>query len=176
MNNATKLWQKANFLSDKHALPVLVFARLKGNLQEIIADLIAWGDWQDDHTQNALMFCRDNLVLYGNKLHVLDLCRCPSKIINFSWIFEWLLPCLEYIKICFYPLWVKGSGSYIQDPVILQFPADLLLWVLDLSDAMLSWSSYLFTELCKLHLDFTEFELSAEISEEELLGILEASP
>ena len=177
MNNAAELWQQANFVSDKRALPVSVFARSQGNLQEITADLIAWGDCRDDHARNALRFCRDNLVLHGHKLRALDLRGCPSDIINFSWIFERPLPRLEYLKIHFYPLWLKESGSYIQDPEILQFPADLPLRVLDLSNATPPWSSYLlFTELRELHLDFTECESFVEISEEELLGILEASP
>lgn len=177
MNNAAELWQQANFVSDKRALPVSVFARSQGNLQEITADLIVWGDCRDDHARNALRFCRDNLVLHGHKLRALDLRGCPSDIINFSWIFERPLPRLEYLKIHFYPLWLKESGSYIQDPEILQFPADLPLRVLDLSNATPPWSSYLlFTELRELHLDFTECESFVEISEEELLGILEASP
>ena len=174
MNNAAELWQKANFVSDKRALPVSVFARSQGNLQEIAADLIAWGDCRDDHARNSLRFCRDNLVLHGHKLRALDLRVCPSDIINFSWIFERPLPRLEYVKIHFYP---QGSGSYIRDPEILQFPADLPLRVLDLSNATPPWSSYLlFTELRELRLDFAECESFVEISEEELLGILEASP
>jgi len=170
MNNATELWQKATFLSDKRALPVFVFARSQGNLQAIIADLIACGDWRDN-ARNALRFCRDNLVLHGHKLRALDLRGCPSDIVNFSWIFERPLPRLEYVKIHFYLLWVNETGSYIQDPVVLHLPADLPLRVLDLANATPPWSSYLFTDLRELHLDFTECESIVEISEEELLGI-----
>ena len=61
-------------------------------------------------------------------------------------------------------------------PSVLQLPAGLPLRVLDLVNATLSWPSYLFTELRELHLDFTECDSLVEISEEELLGVLDASP
>jgi len=64
----------------------------------------------------------------------------------------------------------------MEDPVIIQFPTDLPLRALDLSNATPPWSSYLFTELRELHLDFTECDSFVEISEEELLGIFDASP
>ena len=61
--------------------------------------------------------------------------------------------------------------------MILRLPADLSLRVLDLANVTLPWSSYpLLTELRELHMDFTECDSFVEISEEELVGILEASP
>jgi hypothetical protein len=167
---ATELWQKANFTLDRHAL--LAFMRSQGNLRAITVDL--WCDQGGDYVRNALSFCRDNLTLRGHKLRVLDVRGHPSDITNFSWIFNRPLPRLEYAKIHFSPSW--GSPDYMQDPVILQLPADLPLRVLDLANATLPWSSYRFTELRELHLDFTECDSFVEISEEELLGILEASP
>ena len=174
MCTAPELWQKADFTSDRNAL--VTFARSQGNLQAIIADLLAWGDWRDDYARNALSFCRDNLVLHGHKMRALDVRGYPSDIINFSWIFERSLPRLEYVKIHFSPPWVELSGYSMEDPVILQLPADLPLRVLDLTNATLPWSSYLFTELRELHLDFTECDSFVEITEEELLGILDAPP
>ena len=175
MCTTTELWRKADFTLDRQAL--LVFERSQGNLEAIIADLLTEDDRRNEHTRRALGHCRDNLILRGHRLHTLDVRGYPSDITNFSWIFERPLPRLEYVKIHFYPSWSEELTAFILDnPVGLQLPADLPLRVLDLCNATLPWSSYLFTELRELHLDFIECELFVEISEEELLGIFDASP
>ena len=48
--------------------------------------------------------------------------------------------------------------------------------MLDLTNAILPWSSSLFAGLSELHLDFRQCEIPVEISEEELLEIFEDSP
>jgi len=174
MSTTTELWRKADFTSDR--LAHLAFARSHGNLEVIIADLLASDDLRDEYTRNALSFCRDNLVLRGHRFHTLDICGYPSDIANFSWILERPLPRLEHVKIHLYPPWEENNASSMRDPVVLQLPADLPLRVLDLRGATLPWSSSLFAGLRELHLDFTECDSFVEISEEELLGIFEASP
>jgi len=70
------------------------------------------------------------------------------------------------------------SGLYddvVSDPIAVQLPNDMPgLRVLDLRDAVLPWSSNLFTGLTELHLDYRDVFVS--LVEDELLRILETSP
>ena len=172
MCTSSELWWKADFVLDKGAH--LAFARSMGNLQEITADFRTFGDWQEGHTQNAVDFCSQNMVLYGHKLHTVNICGLPSDVVHWSWIFERHLPRLHHLKIHFFAP-VGGRGS-LSDPVVLELPTDLPLWVLDIRNAMLPWSSNLFTGLSELCLDFSDCDALVEISEDELLGIFDASP
>jgi len=175
MSITTGLWRRADFTLDRLAL--LAFVRSQGNLEVIIANLLTSDDVRNEYTRNTLGICRDNPpVLRGHRFHTLDVCGYPSDITNFSWILERPLPRLEHVKIHFYPPWEEWNGFFMEDPVALQLPADLPLRVLDLSNATLPWSSSLFIGLRELHLDFTDCDSFVEISMEELLGILEASP
>jgi hypothetical protein len=174
MSTTTGLWRKADFTSDR--LAQLAFARSQGNLEVIIADLLTRDFLRNECTRDALGFCRDNLVLRGHRFHTLDVCGYPSDIANFSWILERPLPSLEHVKIHFYPPWEGWGGFFMENPVVLQLPTDLPLRMLNLGNAVLPWSSSLFTGLRELHLDFADCESLVEISEEELLGILGASP
>ena len=72
--------------------------------------------------------------------------------------------------------WREWDGFHMQDPVILQLPADVPLRVLSLSNATLPWSSYRFAGLRELHLDFAGCSSPVEISEEEILGMFDGSP
>ena len=92
---------------------------------------------------------------------------------HWSWIFEQPLPCLRRLKIHFLAEWEDGPLSNL---VVLELPTDLRLRVLDLYSAILPWSSDLFIELKELHLDFSNSDTFVEISEDELLGIFDASP
>jgi len=173
MSTTTELWRKADFTSDR--LAQLAFARSQGNLEVIIANLLTEDRLWNEYTRIALGFCRDNLVLRGHRFHTLDFCGYPSDVTNFLWILERPLPRLEHVRIHFSPPEERG-GSFMRDPVVLHLSADLPLRVLDLCNATLPWSSYVFTGLRELHLDFTECDSFVEISEEELLGIFDASP
>ena len=113
------------------------------------------------------------MLLPGRSLHTVDLSGTPSDITHWSWIFEQPLPCLRRLKIHFLAEWEDGPLS---NPVVLELPTDLRLRVLDLYNAMLPWSSDLFTGLKELHLDFSNSDPFVEISEDELLGIFDASP
>ena len=172
MCTTSELWRKANFTVDRVAYCAL--ERSTGNIQEITANLQAWGGRKDEWTQNVLDFCRDNLVLHGYMLHTVNLCGLPSDMAHWSWIFERPLPRLHNLKIHFYPL-DDRKGDSLSTPVVLQLPTDLPLRVLDIRNATLPWSSNLFTGLTELHLAFGDCGTFVEISEGELLGIL-ASP
>ena len=174
MCTTTELWRKADFFLDRVAH--LVFVRSMGNLQEITADLRAWGDWRDEWTQYIVGFCRDNLVLRGDNLHKVELYGSPSDVAYWSWIFEPPLPRLSNLKIHFFATDDEWNEDSLSDPVLLELPTHLPLQVLDLRNATLPWSSNLFTGLKELYLVFRDCDEPAEISEDELLRIFEASP
>ena len=175
MRTASELWWKANF--SWHRTAKLAFMRSKGCPQAIIADLQSWDYYRNAHARKALDFCRDKLPLHGHRLHTLELCGDPSDIAHFSWIFERPLPRLDHLKIHFFRSLDEDEDDLpLQDPVALQLPTDLPLRVLDLRNATLPWSSNLFTGLSELHLDFGGCDNVVEISEDELLRILDASP
>ena len=87
MHTATELWGQMNFTLDR--LAHLVFAKSRGNLQAITVDFLAR---EDNYIQDAICFCRDNLVLHGHRLHTLYFHGDSSDVTNFSWIFERPLP------------------------------------------------------------------------------------
>ena len=174
MRTATELWWKADFFWDRTAK--LVFVRSGGCPQAIIADLQPWNYLQNEQAREALDFCKDRLVLHGHRLHTLELCGEPSDIAHFSWIFERPLPRLDHLKIHFFPPLDEDDNELpLVDPVALQLPTDLSLRVIDLRNAALPWSSNLFAGLSELHLDFRDCDIFVEISEDELLGIFDAS-
>lgn len=172
MCTSTELWRRADFTSDR--LAIFTFERSQGNLEAIFADLLA-----EDNRRNqdlAWRFCKDHRPLYGHRLRTLELCGYPSHLPDFSWIFERPLPRLERLKIHFTPSWQDWNGFFLRDPVDLQLPTDMPLRVLDLCSAILPWSSGLFAGLNELHLDFRDCEAFVEVSEEDMLGVFEASP
>jgi hypothetical protein len=173
MCTTTELWWKANFTLDKAAH--LTFMRSMGNLREIIVDFQAWEDWREGYNKNAVDFCRQNLVFRGDGLHTVDLSGLPSEMTHWSWMFERPLPRLRHLKIHFYDTFGEPS-SELSNPVPLELPTGLPLRVLDLRNAKLPWTSNLFTGLTELHLVYSESISSMDITEDELLRILDASP
>ncbi|KAF9643841.1 hypothetical protein BDM02DRAFT_3122849 [Thelephora ganbajun] len=169
-----ELWRKADFMSDR--LARLAFERSHGNLEVITADLLARDEQRNEQARNSLGFCRDHLVLHGHRLHTLEVQGCSSDITSFSWILERPLLRLRHVKIHLFPDCKGWRDLSLSDPVILELPTDLPLRVLDLRNATLPWSSNLFSGLSELHLDFVDCDSLVEISEEDLFGILEASP
>jgi len=171
---ATELWWKANFSWDEAA--ELVMVRSKGCLEAITVDLDPWDPWRNPHGRKAPAFCRNRQRLGGNRLRTLEFFGTPSDMAHFSWIFERPLPRLHHLKIhitC--PLDEEDEELPPLEPVALQLPTDLPLRVLDLCNATLPWSSNLFTGLSGLHLDFSDCTIIVGISEDELLGIFDAS-
>lgn len=173
MCTSAALWWRVDF-SDR--LVQLGFERSRGNLEVLIANLLPEDDEGNERVFDTWRFCRNNLVLRGRGLHTIEFCGYPSHLTELYWIFERPLPRLEHLKIEFAPPWEELLGPYMEDPVVLQLPTDLRLRVLDLSGAILPWSSSLFAELSELHLDFSQCDGFVEISEEDMLRVFEASP
>lgn len=173
MCTSAELWWRADF-SDR--LVQLVFERSRGNLEVLIANLLPedlkWGERVFD----TWKFCRNDLVLRGQRLHTIEFCGYPLHLTDLYWIFERPLPRLEHLKIDFAPPCEEPLGPFMEDPVVLQLPTDLRLRVLDLCGAILPWSSSLFAGLSELHLDFSQCDGFVEISEGDMLGVFEASP
>jgi hypothetical protein len=172
MCTSNELWRRADFTSDK--LAMFAFEWSQGNLEVILADLLVEDDQQNQNL--SLRFCKDNMVLHGHRLHTLEVYGYPYHLPDFSWIFERPLPRLERLRIHFTPSWEEWKGFSLFDPVDLQLPTDMPLQVLDLCGAILPWSSNLFIGLRELHLDFRSCDAFVEISEEDMLGVFEASP
>jgi len=171
---ATELWRKADFSWDKAAK--FVMARSKGCPEAIIIDLDPWDAWRNPYGRKAPAYCRNRQRLGGRRLRTLEFFGEPSDMVHFSWIFERPLPRLHHLKIHISrPLDEEGEELPLRDPVFLQLPTDLPLRVLDLRNATLPWSSNLFTGLSGLHLDFRDCDIIVEVSEDELLGIFDAS-
>jgi hypothetical protein len=61
----------------------VVFARSKGKIRVIIADLLAGEDWWDEYTRATSDFCGENAVLCGHSFHALERYRFPSDITPF---------------------------------------------------------------------------------------------
>ena len=179
MRTATELWWKVDCAWPRIAR--IVFARSKGNLQAIVARL----DPREYNSQyheawEVLDHWRDTQVLHSYRLHTLELRGASSDITHFSWIFERPLPCLRHLKIHFFgPLGDDPEDELelpIPEPVTPNLPMNLQLRVLDLSNATLPWSSNAFAGLNELHMSFRDCSAVVEISVDELLGILNASP
>lgn len=170
MCTSTELWRRADFTKD--ALASLAFERSQGNFEVVVADLLVGGE----RIKNTWRFCRDNIALSCHRLRTLEVCGYPSHLADFSWIFERPLPHLERLKINFAPERQEGNNFYLSNPVPLQLPTDPPIRALDLRNAILPWSSSLFTGLSELHLDFRDCDEFVEISEEDMLGVFEASP
>lgn len=115
-------------------------------------------------------------VLHGHRLQSLELIGRPSDIGRFYWIFEGPLPRLNNLKIHFDRQLPPPIPANLQLPVAMQLPTDMPLQVLDLRNVTLPWSSNLFAGLSDLRIDFTDCDATVEISKDELLGILGASP
>ena len=176
MSTATGLWWKVDSTQLKAARAVL--NRSKGNPQVVIAELNSEPAGQ----KKVLEYWREQRVFHGHRLHTLKLCGIPSDMSHFSWIFKRPLPRLHHLTIYFSGPSDDEGGEFSLPaseiallPVTLQLPMDMPLRVLRLRNATLPWSSNLFTGLRELYLDVEDCPVPMEISEDELLRILDAS-
>ena len=178
MCTVTELWWKVDCTWTEEAR--IAFARSKGNPQAIVVELDPQDyNYQNHRVRKALDHWRDTQALHGHRLRTLELSGVPSDMDHFSWIFEQPLPRLHHLKIHFLgPLYdaMDGLALPVSEPVALQLPTDLAPRVLDLSNATLPWSSSLLAGLSGLHISFWDCDADVEISPDELLGILDASP
>ena len=176
VRTAAELWWKVDCTRIRVAL--VAFTRSEGNPETIIADLNPqdYSGW-NYRTRNALDYWKETQALRGHRPNMLEFCGVPSDTAHFSWIFERPLPRLRHLKMHFFaPVDDDGDELPFPEPVALQLPTDLPLRVLDLSNATLPWSSNVFAGLSELHIGFRGCGGVVEISADELLGILGASP
>jgi len=166
---ATELWWKVNIRRPREAR--IVFMRSNRSPQVIIAELAFCG-----HDAEAVLDHLKERVLDGYRLCRLEFVVYPSDVSNFYWIFERPLPRLNHLKIHFDYYLSPPAPEDLQLPVTMRLPTDMSLRVLDLRNITLPWSSNIFTGLSDLRIDFTGCDVTVGISEDELLGILGASP
>ena len=169
MCNTTTLWWKVDISLGREADVALM--RSKGSPRVVIARFSLSLEWENVEREDLLIRWRDQWVLQGHRLHTLDFFGSPSNLSHLSWIFEQSLPSLERLKL---HVVSDLRDDVMLDPAIVQLPIDTPLRALDLRNVTLPWSSNLFTGLSELHLDFRDVTVS--IVEDELLGILDASP
>ena len=173
MCNATELWWKVDCARSMAAH--FTFVRSKGCPRVILSDLRSANDGQLANTEKMLDHWKDEREFRGHRLHTLEFFGTPSSFDHFSWILKHSLPRLDRLKI-------NVTGSFWEDDlpvhVALEFPVNASLRVLDLSNVTLSWSSqsHLFNGLRELHLNFGARSSVVIIPEDELFGILDASP
>ena len=169
MRSATELWWKVDCRWAREAH--LAFMRSKGSPRVLIAELHPW----NRDAREFLDHWKEKKALHGHRLHRMELFGYTSDVARFKWIFEEALPCLKHLKIHFSPRSLIDPGN-IQVPIALPLPTDVTLQTLDLRNTMLPWSSNLFNGLSELHLDFRDCGDFVQVSEDELLTILGASP
>lgn len=169
MRTATELWWKVNCKWAREA--DVTFTRARGSPQVLIAELSPW----NRDARAILDRWKEERALQGHRLRRLELFGYPSDFSRFQWMFEEGLPRLNHLKIHFSPRPLLSNSENVRIPIALQLPTDMPLRILDLRNTMLPWSSKLFIGLSELRLDFRDCEL-VQISEDELLAILGASP
>ena len=176
MSTATELWWKVDCTEPRASRAAIT--RSKGNPEVIFAPL----NW--DETARAVMeYWREKAEFHGHRLHTLTLYGVPSDVTDFSWIFERPLPRLRHLTIHLSgPPDDEGGEWSLPDselallPITLQLPMDMPLRTLSLRNATLPWSSSLFTGLRELRLNFGDCNSPMVIAEDELFGLLGASP
>ena len=173
MCTATELWWKIDCA--RVGVAHLTFLRSNGSPRVMTVDY-AW----NLNSQILLEDWRKNRVFHGHRLHTLSFYGFPSHIAHLSWIFEHPLPRLENLRVTFNrPDDNDGNELPAPDPAVsqlpvaLQLPTDMPLRELVLRNITLPWSPSLFIGLRELCLSF---DTVVEIPEDELLGILDASP
>ena len=176
MSSTTELWWKVDCTRPNTAYVAL--KRSNGNPQVVSAQLNSEPAGQTD----ILGYWKGQRVSHGHRLHTLDLYGIPSDFTHFSWIFEQPLPRLRHLTVTLSGPPDDEGGEFSLDaaevallPVTLQLPMDMPLRVLCLRNATLPWSSSLFSGLRELYLDVKDCPAPVEISEDELLKILDAS-
>ena len=116
-------------------------------------------------------------VFQGGRLRTLGFSGIPSIFFSFSWILEESLPCLKHLKIRVLPSAEGDVHSVLSlEPAALRPPAGFPLRVLDLHNATLPWSPKYLSGLRELYPHFENCLTEAAMTEDELLGILCASP
>jgi len=177
MRSATELWWRVDCVRTRTAHFILM--RSKGNPRVLVSDLRSVSDGRIAATEKILDHWRDKQGFRGHRLHTLEFFGSPSSFGHFSWILERPLPRVRHMKIHVTDILAEEEiDSVTPHPVTLELPMDEPLQVLDLRNVVLPWSSQvnLFNGLRELRLNFRNCDPAVIIPEDELFGILDASP
>lgn len=170
MKSATELWWKVNCRWAREAH--IAFQRSEGSPRVMIAELNPWNRDARDFMDNW----KKKRTFHGHRLHKLELFGYTTDVARFQWIFEEALPSLNHLKIHFSPRPLVSDPGNPQVPIPLRLPTAAPLHTLDLRNTAIPWSSNLFIGLRELRLDFRDCGDHINLSEDELLRILDASP
>jgi len=174
MCGATELWWRVDLTRPRTAHFILM--RSKGNPRIIVSYLHSMPEGRLAIAETILDHWRDKQGFRGLHLHTLEFLGLPPSFNHLSWIFKQSLPRVRHLKIHL----TDSDGGLLSpsNPMGLELPVDMPLQVLDLRNVTLSWpsQSHLFNGLCELHLDFKDCDPTVFILEDELFGILDASP
>ena len=177
MLNQTEVWGSVCFGDSVSSMKAahIAFARSNGNPQKVVAKFGHQG--MTENTAGRLYYWRHRKVFQNARLHTLKFTGTPDDFSYFSWILEGPLPRLSNLVIEIKsPLDELGYLDKLDKPVPLQLPNDVPLTTLRLENVTLSCSPRHFTGLRELRLDFSDCVYVTAMPEDELLGILDASP
>ena len=174
MRGATELWWWVDYAQPWMAHFLLV--RSKGNPQVITSDLRFM---EMPYTTVRILDHWREQGFRGHSLHTFEFLGPRSSFGHFSWILERCLHRVRHLRIHVTNRPGEGGPEFgLSDPVALELPMDMPLQVLDLLNVTPSWLSlsHLPNGLHELRLDFKDCNPAVIISEDELFGVLDASP
>jgi hypothetical protein len=176
MLESTEPWWKVNFNHTTSSLKAaqLALLRSKGNPRKLIA---GFGGRVSSICQDAVSFLSDwenGQVFQNTRLHTLEFSGTPAVFSSLSWVLEGSLPHLEHLTIQILPPF--NNYLHLDGPLSLYLPTNIPLRTLDLFNIFPFWSPGRLTGLRELHLRFGFYFARLSMLEDELLGILNASP
>ena len=178
MCDAVELWWGIDCRYTRTAHFIL--ARSEWDPQLIFTDLRCMEEERLAVIEKTLNYWRDKQRFKGHRLQTFKFYGSQFNIDNFSWIFERPLLRLESLTIKIIDAIEEDEISILLYPVTLELPvdADMPLKVLDLRNVTIPWSSHphLFSRLRELRLSFRDCFEIVTIPEDELFGVLGASP
>jgi len=179
MRKSTEIWWEVNYdcMTGSLRAAHISFMRSKGKPRVLIADLDPWDFLLSTDVESFHDYWRVNRVFQGSELHTLEFSGNPTTFDHFSWVLKGPLPRLKRLKIHILPALDDTDWPIpLPIPFALQLPPDIPLRVLDLHNVTRPWLPNYFTGLRELHLQFKHCNVGVAMSEDELLGILDASP
>ena len=176
MCNTAELWWRVDCAYTKTAH--FIFTLSKGDPRVLLSDLRSMEEDRLNAIGEMLDHWRDRQTFQGHRLRTLDFHGSPSSFSNFSWVLDRPLPRLRVLTINIIDSIEDDEMLPLSHPVELTVNTNMPLQVLNLRNVMLSWSSHshLFNRLRELHLSFRDCDDIVTIPEDELFGILGASP
>lgn len=179
MRTSPEVWWEVNYdcMTTSLRAAHVSFMRSKGKPRVLAADLDPWDFLLNKDVETFHDYWRVNRAFQASELHTLEFSGNPAAFDHFSWILKGPLPRLERLKIHLLPaLDATDWPIPLPNPFALQLPPEIPLKVLDLHNLTRPWLPEYFAGLRGLHLQFKHCSVDVVMMEEELLGILEASP